>query len=256
MNDRRLFLQLLGVAILNCLSSRYNTALAASSFKKDLSFYAGRAGRFGYEETPTVIVGGLLATNDVTVKLESKLEKIAQEMKFHVPLHFSTNKYNLEFYKEAIKAVFLTPEVTFSGFRVSHKNWPKEPAVWEYWRQELETNIFSQVIKDKHLRIYTLKHDFNSDKRIYRSVKEVLPNLSDVTIYETANSSPRLMQLSGVLAKCLNSQERLSAKDAPYIKNGNHLKNALVRETFSAFDISRINEDIVKDSLVIKNITI
>lgn len=254
MLERRFFLYALSVMIFDFLSSK-NVNVRANSFDGQLRFYAGRSGRFGYSETPKVIIGGLTASQNVANELENELETLAEKLDFRIPLRYSTNKHNLTYYKSAIEIAFDQPSVSFTGIRISYPNWPSDDSgIREYWRRGAESMALASVAVDQSLHISTLQHDFGADKRIYDYVKNELPSGSDIQIYQSTAQSPRIMQLSGLLAKCLNSPERLKSTDSAQTYNGNTHKNALVRETFRAFELNGIRGDIERDNLTLKNI--
>ncbi len=254
MNDRRVFLNALGMTLLDCLSSRWINAKSAGS-EGPLIFYAGRSGRFGYRTTSKVIIGGLLAPKNVANQLEVELETLAQELNFRIPLHFSTNKHNLEFYRQALGAAFDRHGLAFVGIRIAHPSWPKQRSVWEYWRRSAKLKALSGVSQKVPLHFCTLKRDFDADRRIYNYVVKALPPDSGFQIYPDAEQSPRAMQLSGLLAKCLNAPQRLESKDEYFAEYGSSHKNAMVRETFTVFELNRIDEEVDSDRLKLRHIS-
>lgn len=246
---RRTFLGLIVSGAFQTLGSPYAVGDPADNGMK---FFTGRGGRFGYEATPYVLIGGISVSFDTARALADQLDNLDRQQNFRLPLRFSTNRYARRFYDKALEILF-SSDFVFSAVRIkTPTNWPKNRAAWRFWRKDLEEDAFELMAGDRlAVSVLTLKHDYDADIKIYEEIQTVLPGLA-FHIYDSSSKSPRLLQLSGMIAKCLNSPERLNREaliDEEY--KSNLIKREMVKRTFDAFGLSHIDSEVRTSKLVL-----
>ncbi|NOD93852.1 hypothetical protein GS636_13760 [Ruegeria sp. HKCCD4884] len=202
-------------------------AIAASpafSASNTGQFFYTRSGKFTAAPFSAVLLGGLVIDDTIANELEKELEEVAKKLSFNCALEHGTGTYHVGYYEQALKVLESYPHF-FWGAYLTTKTWEADNLSLPIWRRQAELIFLQTVAGLNGLRVSCVRHARGQDNNVNRYLQQAL-DTDEFQIFPSGGNSPRVFQLSSVIAKSVGSIRRTGVLSSnPQLMKSNTIRH-------------------------------